>query len=68
MSQKQLSMAAAAQVIWYVRMPDRGLVFEYVTSFHCFKGVTFVVDCVKCADSHSKKRKQDDPPQWVAQN
>ena len=29
-------------------MPDRGLVFECVTSFDCAKRVTFLVDCVKC--------------------
>ena len=31
-----------------VRMPDHKLVFQCVDCFHCLKGVTFVVDCVKC--------------------
>ena len=50
-----------------VRMPDRGLVFECVTCFYCLKGVTFVVDCVKCVSIPIKK-KQDDPSLWVAEN
>ena len=48
-----------------VRMPDRGLVFEYVTWFNCLKGITFVVDqCQMCANCPppKKKQKQDDPP------
>ena len=36
-------------------MPDRGLVFECVTCFNCLKGVTFVVDCVKCVPITMKK-------------
>ena len=31
-----------------VHMSDRGSVFERVTCFYYSKGVTFVVDCVKC--------------------
>ena len=31
-----------------VCMPDRGLVFEFVTCFYCSKRITFVVDSVKC--------------------
>ena len=33
-----------------VRMPDRGLMFEHVTCLNCLKGVTFIVDCVMCAN------------------
>ena len=44
-----------------VHMLDRGLVFECVTCFNCLKGVTFVVDCVKCVPIPIKKV-QDDPP------
>ena len=50
-----------------VRMPDHGLVFECVTCFNCSKGVTFVVDWVKCVPIPIKK-KQDDPPLWAAEN
>ena len=42
-----------------MRMPDRGLVFERVTCFDCSKGVTFVVDCVKCVPIPIKKKKDD---------
>ena len=42
-----------------VRMPDRGLVFEYVTWFNCLKGITFVVDqCQMCANSPPPKKNQ----------
>ena len=46
-----------------VCMPDRGLLFEYVTCFYCLKGVRL---CQMCANS--RKKKQDDPPPWVAEN
>ena len=38
-----------------VRMPDRGLVFERATCFHCSKRVTFLVDCVKCVSIPIRK-------------
>ena len=38
-----------------VRMPDHSLVFECVTCFNCLKGVTFVVECVKCVPISMKE-------------
>ena len=46
-----------------VRLPDRRLMFECVTSFYCLKGV---VNYVKCVSIPIKN--QDDPPLWVAEN
>ena len=54
-----------------VCMPDRGLVFEFVTCFYCSKGVTFVLDFDKCVPIPAKKlqqQKQDDPRLWVDEN
>ena len=44
-----------------VHMPDRGLVFKCASCFYCSKGVTFVVDCVKCVPIPVRKE-QDDLP------
>ena len=41
-----------------VRLPDCGLVFECVTRFYCLKGVTFVVNYVKCVLIPIKKNKK----------
>ena len=63
-------MAATAQVIWLcacVRYwPDRGLVFKCFTCFYCLKGVTFILDSVKCVPIPVNK--QEDPSLWVAEN
>ena len=45
-----------------VCMTDRGLVFKCVTCFNYLKGVTLVVDCVKCIPIPIKRKRQDEPP------